>query len=382
MTTGLRGGGTGGATVDRGENIRVRKARRTERKLGSWRWLGGVTELTTLEVGSRMPLFGPLAATTQFYLYGRRHCTATGWHRASAQYDLGMLETADLRGRTFMVTGANSGIGRCLSDYLANRGASLYMVCRNEARAEVALREVRALSGNDKVHTLIGDCSLATDVRRVMQEFGSRESQLDGLVCNAGAITPTKTVTPEGYEVTLAAHLLHGSYLLATLAMPHLRRAAEPRVLFVSSGGMYNTPWPGWATANDAPAREYNQEMAYAYAKRGQARLCTPIALLCRTAPRLAPLGAAGAAGGGVGERPFLHRHLDRELPSWLGGHPRRRRVAGSRQGGACTAAHAVAGHGGYRVALRVPAGRDPERRVLPRSGPPAAFTRRALPQP
>lgn len=233
-----------------------------------------------------MGLFGPLAATTQFYLYGRRHCTAKGWARASANYDLGMLDTADLTSKVFIVTGANSGIGRCLSDYLASRGASLYMVCRNEARAEVAMREIRASSGNDKVHMLIGDCSLATDVRRVMQEFGNREQRLDGLVCNAGAITPTKTVTSEGYEVTLATHLLHGSYLLATLAMPHLRRCeAGPRVLFVSSGGMYNTPWPGWATANDAPASEYNQELAYAYAKRGQARPCDTLRTAAR--PRL-----------------------------------------------------------------------------------------------
>ena len=215
--------------------------------------------------------FGPMIATTQFYLYGRRHCTANGWRRASANYNLGMLDTVDLSSKVFIVTGANSGIGRCLSDYLASRGASLYMVCRNEARAEVAMCEIRAASGNDKVHTLIGDCSLAADVRRVMREFGSRERRLDGLVCNAGAMTPTKTVTSEGYEVTLATHLLHGSYLLATLAMPHLRRSeAGPRVLFVSSGGMYNTPWPGWATANDAPASEYKQELAYAYAKRGQ----------------------------------------------------------------------------------------------------------------
>ena len=44
-------------------------------------------------------------------------------------------------------------------------------------------------------------------------------------------------------------------------------------MLFVSSGGMYITPWPGWAAANDAPASEYKQELAYAYAKRGQVLL-------------------------------------------------------------------------------------------------------------
>ena len=34
-------------------------------------------------------IFGPFAATTQFYLYGRRHCTASGWRMHSAKYDLG-----------------------------------------------------------------------------------------------------------------------------------------------------------------------------------------------------------------------------------------------------------------------------------------------------
>ena len=190
-------------------------------------------------------LFGPFAATTQFYLYGRRHCTANGWKAHSAKYDLRMLDNADLTGKVYMVTGANAGLGRCLAGYLAGRGASLYMVCRNAERARQASEEIKKETGSEKVHTLICDCSLAADVRRMMAEFAKRERALDCLVCNAGVIRPTKELTSEGFEVTLATHLLHGSYLLTQLALPMLRLAAETaRVIFVSSGGMYNTPWP------------------------------------------------------------------------------------------------------------------------------------------
>lgn len=146
------------------------------------------------------------------------------------------------------------------------------MVCRNSARAAAAQSEIKSATGNQRVQTLIGDCSLASDVRRIMAEFAKYESTLDGVVCNAGAITPTKTITVEGFEVTLAAHLLHGAYLLTSLAMPFLRKAAQPRVIFVSSGGMYNTGWPGWEIANGERSA-YNKELAYAYAKRGQVLL-------------------------------------------------------------------------------------------------------------
>jgi len=226
--------------------------------------------------------FGAFAATTQFFLYGRRHCTANGWRRASAKYDLGFLDSISLAGKVCVVTGANAGIGRCLSDYLAARGATLYMVCRNAERAHVARDEIRAASGNQKVTALIGDAGRPSDIQRIVSELSAREAGgLDVLVCNAGAITHKRTITPEGYEVSLASQLIFGCHLLSTLCLPLLKRKAspggDPRVVFVSSGGMYNGKFPSWELANSEPsatggAPAYNQELAYVYSKRGQVR--------------------------------------------------------------------------------------------------------------
>jgi dehydrogenase/reductase SDR family protein 12 len=73
----------------------------------------------------------------------------------------------------------------------------------------------------------------------------------------AGALLNEKTLTEEGVEVTFATHLLYGSYLMSQLAIPYLKEAAEPRVVMVSSGGMYNTKFPKWEVGNPKCTRPY-----------------------------------------------------------------------------------------------------------------------------
>ncbi len=118
----------------------------------------------------------------------------------------------------------------------------------------------------------------AEDQRR---SYGSESDapipKLDGLVCNAGALLSTRTLTNEGLEVTFAAHLLFGTYLLGTLALPSLA-ANHGRLIIVSSGDMLTTKFPAWhaATSTGPSAVKYDGQLAYAYAKRGQVLLLAP----------------------------------------------------------------------------------------------------------
>lgn len=225
--------------------------------------------------------FGEFAATTQFFLYGKQHFTRTGWESHKAKYEKpDILDEVSLEGRIFMVTGANSGIGKEIAKFLVKRGASVYMVCRSKDRAEAARQEILENAGNgssDRVVVLLADCSLEADVRRCWAEFaglsGSPVPRLDGLVCNAGALADKLTLTAEGVEVTFAAHLLFGTYLLGSLAMASLQ-AANGRLVVVSSGGMYNTAFPDWATATSTGGAKFDGQFAYAYAKRAQVLLC------------------------------------------------------------------------------------------------------------
>lgn len=93
-------------------------------------------------------------------------------------------------------------------------------------------------------------------------------------MCNAGVLLNERSETAEGHEVTFASHLLFGSFYLGRLLKPRMDKS-EGRIVFVSSGGMYNTKWPAWPVAVGArdSTEPYSGNMAYAYAKRGQVLL-------------------------------------------------------------------------------------------------------------
>ena len=218
--------------------------------------------------------------STQFYLFGRSHFTATGWSKHAKRYVAGELEAAKLAGKVYAVTGANSGIGREAARFLASRGATVYMVCRSEARASQArsemLEELRTSSDGSctlgSLEIVVGDVSLAASVRDVAAALAAKTDRLDALVCNAGVLLNEKTMTEEGVETTFASHFAFGSYLLTRELLPLLKKS-DGRVVYVTSGGMYNAKFPGVAACVDPPAETYDGQFAYVYAKRGQVLL-------------------------------------------------------------------------------------------------------------
>mmetsp|Transcript_8409 Transcript_8409/g.25268 ORF Transcript_8409/g.25268 Transcript_8409/m.25268 type:complete len:332 (+) Transcript_8409:227-1222(+) len=211
-----------------------------------------------------------MITSTQFYFYGRSRFTQTGWQKASKAYAED-LEAYDLTGKVYAVTGANSGVGRTTAEYLARRGARVFMVCRSAERAEKARAEMLEGVTGGSLDVLVGDVSLASSVRDVAAALRKETASLDGLVCNAGVLLNDKTLTPEGVETTFAAHLAFGCALLTRELLPLLRATPGSRVVYTSSGGMYNSKFPGVAACVDPEA--YDGQFAYVYAKRGQVLL-------------------------------------------------------------------------------------------------------------
>merc|ERR1711907_31280 len=224
--------------------------------------------------------FGQFAATSQFFLHGKKHFTANGYARHRKEYPSpDPLDLPDLaQGEVFIVTGANSGIGFEIAQWLASKDGVVYMVCRSAERAQAARDRIVQSTGNESVYVLQCDCSLEKDVRDCWREFETHseatrgEVRLDCLGCNAGVLLNERTLTSEGVEVTFATHLLFGTYLLGELAKDTLRRTPHSRMLAVSSGGMLNTPFPDWDVACSMKG-EYDGNLAYAYVKRAQVLL-------------------------------------------------------------------------------------------------------------
>lgn len=87
--------------------------------------------------------------------------------------------------KTYLITGANSGIGKRAALQLAQTDATVVMACRNPERGEKARQDVIRESGNDRVELLIVDMSSQESIRSAVATFETNHNRLDGLVNNA-----------------------------------------------------------------------------------------------------------------------------------------------------------------------------------------------------
>lgn len=139
-----------------------------------------------------------------------------------------------MEGKTCVVTGATSGIGRVAAEVLAARGARVILVGRSDERGANALREIGEATGSNQIEYLKADLSLQSDIRRLAERIQDRANRLDVLLNNAGSIFVKREETAEGIEMTWA--LNHLSYFLLThLLLPLLKKSTPARVVNVAS---------------------------------------------------------------------------------------------------------------------------------------------------
>jgi NAD(P)-dependent dehydrogenase (short-subunit alcohol dehydrogenase family) len=175
-----------------------------------------------------------------------------------------------LAGRTALVTGPTSGLGREAAVALAALGARVVLVGRDEARLAGLRDELVEAHGDDRFPLIVADLGSLAAVRAAAERILDTEARLDVLVDNAGAIFPDRQESPDGIEATLALMVVSPFTLTAAL-LPLLRSTPGARVLAVTSGGMYTQRLHlddlEWRTEPFSGAR------AYARAKRAQVAL-------------------------------------------------------------------------------------------------------------
>lgn len=140
-----------------------------------------------------------------------------------------------LDGRTAIVTGARTGLGKATTIGLAALGARVHMVVRGREAGEAVRADILAQVPGAEILVDECDISLLGSVRAFAERF---HGPLHVLVHNAGVMPEQRRLTDEGNELTLATHVL-GPHLLTGLLAPTLAAAMPSRVIWVSSGGMY-----------------------------------------------------------------------------------------------------------------------------------------------
>jgi NAD(P)-dependent dehydrogenase (short-subunit alcohol dehydrogenase family) len=188
-------------------------------------------------------------------------------------------------GKVSIVTGATSGLGRVTARELARLGSRVVVLVRDAERGHAVGREIAATTGSDDVMVVAADMGDLDSVRRAADALRDL-SHIDVLIHNAGALSRTREVSPQGIEQTVAAQLL-GPFLLTNLVGAQLSNVAS-RVIFVTSGGMYIEPLH--VNSLEMSAATYDGVTAYARVKRAQ------VSLVERWAPQLDHLAITMAA--------------------------------------------------------------------------------------
>ena len=140
-----------------------------------------------------------------------------------------------MKGKTVLITGATSGIGRSTARELARIGATLFLVCRDRKRGEETVAEIGNATGNRDLHLLVADLASQADIRRVAgrvprhRPAAARAGQQRRRRQPAAASSPV-----DGIETIFAVnHLAY--FLLTQLLLDRLKASAPARIVNVAS---------------------------------------------------------------------------------------------------------------------------------------------------
>ena len=131
-----------------------------------------------------------------------------------------------MRGRVCLVTGASRGLGKATALGLAQLGATVVLLARDERLLSAAREKVAAVSGNPLVSTIVADLASFDAIRTGAEELRARHEALHVLVHNAGVNPTRRKESADGIELTLAVNHL-APFLLTRELLPLLRLGAR-----------------------------------------------------------------------------------------------------------------------------------------------------------
>ncbi|RMG71403.1 MAG: SDR family oxidoreductase [Bacteroidetes bacterium] len=139
-----------------------------------------------------------------------------------------------MKGKTVVITGATSGIGRATALALAKQGARVIFNTRDLIRGEAVCEALQNESGNPEVEVYPGDLASFTSIREFAQDVLAATDRIDVLINNAGVWMTEFKTSEEGYEYTLAVNHL-APFLLTHLLLDRLKASAPARIVNLSS---------------------------------------------------------------------------------------------------------------------------------------------------
>lgn len=178
----------------------------------------------------------------------------------------------DLKNKTIIITGANSGIGKAASIQLAGMGANVVMFCRSKERGEQALQDVRSVARGGSVELILVDMASQKSVRNAVKEFLSTHTRLDVLIHNAANFDHRQkkpVMTEDGLENVFATNHVN-IFLMTQLLLETLKKSVPSRIITVASKGLITYPFLDIEFDNFKGEKKFSMQHAYYHAKQAQ----------------------------------------------------------------------------------------------------------------
>jgi NAD(P)-dependent dehydrogenase (short-subunit alcohol dehydrogenase family) len=182
------------------------------------------------------------------------------------------MNPRDLSDKTYLITGANSGIGKAAAQQLAARGAQVILACRSAERGAQAQAQITQATGNSRVIVLPVDLASQASIRAFCAQVNQQFTRLDGLIHNAANFDPSlkqALLTADGVETIFATNHI-GVVLMTALLEDLLRASAPSRILTVASKGLLTYPFLDIEFDNLNGERRFSTQHAYYHAKLAQ----------------------------------------------------------------------------------------------------------------
>ncbi len=151
---------------------------------------------------------------------------------------------SDLKGRTFLVSGANTGIGKETVRGLAGRGARVVLAGRSEEKTRAAIKEIADETGNTDLDYVALDLGDLASVRSAAETFLASGEPLHVLVNNAG-LAGARGMTESGFELAFGTNHI-GTFLFTELLRDHIVASGPGRIVNVASTGHYRAKGIDW----------------------------------------------------------------------------------------------------------------------------------------
>ncbi|WP_180954242.1 SDR family NAD(P)-dependent oxidoreductase [Bacillus sp. M6-12] len=139
-----------------------------------------------------------------------------------------------MKGKICLITGGNSGIGKATAIELAKKGATIFLLCRNEERGKKTIQDIIEETGNTQVDLILADLSSQRSVKQAADQFKKKYNKLDVLINNAAVFLAKRSETEDGIETTFATNYL-SQFILSHLLLESLEASGEGRIINVAS---------------------------------------------------------------------------------------------------------------------------------------------------